>query len=241
MKKTLPAILAMTLILILVFSLTSCVSYLGPKHISIKGSGNGRYIDYGGVRYTINPAESQKSFYWSPDKDRNMIYLGNCKEWFYEWHVVTDVYLYDNGEGTAYIKADPYYYFPEGISGFPPVTVENIDALILNHTDIYGKNSGEIRDRSIIEAFFELQEKDGKEKAVRSGRETDSETEELEFIWDEDGYLKDITLYNSEFNLVRPLVLMYGKQGAWIPKMYDSGSILIPDELYEKIINAASN
>jgi len=213
MKK----ILSFFTVLLVICMLTSCVSYLGPTHITINGFGDNRYIDHGGIRYYIVPEESQKGGYWYPKEGKNTVFLGNTKEKFYEWLVVNDAYLFDNGNGVSYIHCGAYYYFPEGISGFPSIETANIDALIIG--DSY------ITDRQIIEEFMALQ---GEKRGVKYS-DLDASVS-----WISDS----ITLYNEEFDLIRPLLIQFDGTNIWIPVYGLPGFpyTKIPTGLYDRMM-----
>jgi len=217
-------LLVFFLITALLISLTGCVSYLGSEIVNVKGFGDNRYIDHNGVRYHIVPEESQKGGYWYP-RNTGGRYIGFAKEKFYKWTVVTKFFFFDNGQGVSYIHGSPYYYFPEGIYGFPSMELDNIDALILDYTNDWGKPGKEISDREIIKAFWELQS----QEAVSA---------DTDFKIGEAGYFEDITILNREFNIVRPFLITYNEDGAWIPNFGSPGYkiVLIPDDLYKRII-----
>ena len=226
MKKILPVIAILLIAFMLAPLLTSCVSYIGPKHVSIRGVGDSRYIDHGGIRYTIVPGESQIGGYWYPNDGENSIVLGRTKERFFEWIVVSDVRFYDNGKGTSYIHCGAYYYFPEGISGFPDICAANVDEIIIGEA--------RITDRQIIEAFMALQEKPG-------------EAERYNGIPDEPWIINGqncdrIDIYNRDFDLIRPFLIMFDRETCWVPVFNHPGAqyARIPDDLYGQIMAALS-
>ena len=213
MKK----VFSIVTILLVVCLLSSCVSYLGPTHITVKGFGDNRYIDHGGVRYHIVPEESQKGGYWYPNEGRGTVFLGNTKEKFYDWIVVSDAYLFDNGKGISYIHCGAYYYFPEGIYGFPAVEAANVDALIIG--DSY------ITDRQIIEEFMALQE----EKRGVSYSDLNASA-----TWISDR----ITLYNEDFDLIRPFLVDFDGENVWVPVFSIPGYSYtkIPPDLLDRMM-----
>ena len=224
MKKILPFIAILLMASLLIPFLTSCVSYIGPKHVSVKGAGDNRYIDHCGVRYTIVPGESQKSGYWSPNNGEDSVILGRTKEPFYKWIVVSDVRFYDNGEGISYIHCGAYYYFPEGISGFPDICAANVDELIIG--------DAVITDRQIIDAFMALQdETKGLERYDRVSDEP----------WIVNGQDCDrIDIYNRDFDLIRTFLIKFDGDTCWIPVFKQPGAKYsrIPDDLYGQIMTA---
>lgn len=208
--------------------LSSCVSFLGTKHLPVKGFGDNKYIDYEGVRYFCMPEESKKSGYWYPNRDSEnaTTYIGFSKMKFYKWIDVTCFYLHDNGEGTAYIHGSPYCYFTEGIHGFPPIEAEYVDALIVGGV--------EIDDRVIINDFMALQREQSGEVRTYS---------DLEFFYDGSKY-EDITLYNREFDITRAFRVGYDDEGfCWVTVFSQAGSSYkrIPDELFARITRLAGN
>ena len=224
MKKT----IVFTAILLISCLLTSCVSFLGTEYLPVKGFGDNKYIDYKGVRYYCIPEESNKSGFWAPksDSENSTTFIGFSKEKFYEWTVVTRFYLHDNGEGTAYIHGSPYYYFPEGINGFPPVEAEFVDALIVG--------DAEISDRQVIDDFMALQDEEGGPFLRHS---------DLEHFYDGSKY-ENIILYNREYNLKRVYIVGYDTGGScWVPVFKQPGFPYkkIPDELYTRIVYLAEN
>ena len=233
-----------TAVIFLACLLTSCVSYLGAEHLAVMGSGDNRYIDYGSARYYCAPEESEKSGYWYPKEDsENMTYIGFSKEKFHQWTVVTRFYFFDNGSRASYIHGSPYYYFPEGVSGFPPVEAGYVDALLVG--------GAEIDDRQIIEGFMALQDGEGTSRAYS----------DLEHViggsaggaGDAGGAgsaggaggarYEDITLYNKEYCIVRPFLIGYDSEGCWVPVFKQAGFpyIKIPDELYAQIVDLVEN
>ena len=217
--------LAITAAIFLACLLSSCVSYLGAEHIAVKGSGGNRYIDYGGARYYCAPEESSKGGYWYPKGDsEDMAYIGFSKEKFHQWTVVTRFYFYDNGNEASYIHGSPYYYFPEGISGFPPVEADYVDALLVG--------GAEIDDRQVIEGFMALQDGKGASRAY-------SDLDHAIGGGNASGAMyENITLYNKEYSIVRPFILGYDSEGCWVPVFKQAGYpyVKIPDGLYAQIV-----
>jgi len=224
MKKLLPVVAILLVACLTTPLLTSCVSYIGPKHVSIRGVGDNRYIDHGGVRYTIVPEESQKSGYWYPKNGENSVFIGTTKERFYKWIVVSDARFYDNGKGTSYIHCGAYYYFPEGISGFPDICAANVDEITIGEAGI--------TDRQIIEAFMALQEtKEGLERYDRISDEP----------WIVNGRDCDrIDVYNRDFDLIRSFLIMFDGESCWVPVFKQPGAqyARIPDDLLGQIMTA---
>jgi len=218
MKKTF-----LILVLLVAVFMTSCISYLGPVHLPVNGTGDNRYIDYGGIRYSILPEESQKGGYWYSADGDNTVFIGRSKQRFYEWIDVTSFYLYDNGKGVSYIHGSPYYYFPEWITGFPELEAANIDELIVG--------DARIADREIIEAFFALQ--------YEAAKFEDAPFDSLS-PWIVNGREIDrITAYNIDFDLVRPFLIYTYGDSVLVPVFRQPGykHTKMPDDLAERIIS----